>query len=318
MKTATDHTGQQAMLVDRGPCPLCGSSQRTLVHDFDQIPVVKCGSCGFMFASRVFTKEATERYYAHDWGSTWHRIGQRINAPVNLVALDHLVNWSKVCSMLDVGTGYGYLPALIKQRRGVPLVRGVEVSAAEARFARAELGVDVFHGKLDQANAPENAFDLVCSFEVIEHLLDPRAFLASMIRACKPGGTVVICTDNFDAPLVRAMGARFPKWIPHTHVSAFDAPSLRSLMRAEGLLPGPECSFTTWEIALRNLRTRFKKPVNVKEAWSFEAELHAEMNRAPKLPRLREWFNPRWFKLAMHRSAEVGALMFIAGTKPAT
>ncbi len=318
MKTATDHTGQQAMLVDRGPCPLCGSSQRSLVHDFDQIPVVKCGSCGFMFASRVFTKEATERYYAHDWGSTWHRVGQRINAPVNLVALDHLVNWSKVRSVLDVGTGYGYLPALIKQRRGVPLVRGVEVSAAEARFARAELGVDVFHGTLDQANTPENAFDLVCSFEVIEHLLDPRPFLASMIRACKPGGTVVICTDNFDAPLVRKMGPRFPKWIPHTHVSAFDAPSLRDLMRTQGLQPGPECSFTTWEIVLRHLRTRFSKPVSVKEAWSFEAELHAEMNRAPKLPRLREWFNPRWFNLNMHRSAEAGTLMFIAGIKPAS
>lgn len=327
-----DHTGQDAMLVDRGACPLCGGTARTLVHDFDQIPVVRCGGggsggvrvgggegggCGFVFSSRVFTPEATARYYAQDWGSVWHRAGQEINARVNAGLLPRLVTLARGSRVLDVGCGYGFLGERLRAR-GVESI-GVEVSRGESAFAREQLKLDVRTGMLSEVGLAPASFDLVCSFEVIEHLLDPGAFLREMVAMCKVGGTVLVCTDNFDAPIVRRMGAEFPKWIPHTHVSHFDAPSLRRLMESCGLRVERECSYTNWETAARDLKRRVsgRKPRTAREAWSLDMELRQEMGRAPKLLGLRKAFNPLWAKMASSRRAEDGGLMFVAGRRGA-
>ncbi len=321
-----DHTGQDAALVDRGPCPLCGGAGREVVHDFDRIPVVRCvggaagGGCGFVYSSRVFTPEATARYYAQDWGSVWHRAGQEINARVNEGLLARLVPLTGGARVLDVGCGYGFLGERLRAARsrlgGVEYV-GVEVSRGESAFAREHLKLDVRTGTLSEVGLAPGSFDVVCSFEVIEHLLDPREFLMQMVAMCKVGGTVLVCTDNFDAPIVRRMGAEFPKWIPHTHVSHFDGASLKRLMGQCGLSVQREASYTNWETAARDLKRRLRgrAPKAAGQAWSLSSELHQEMNRAPKLLGLRKALNPLWARMTASRHAESGALMFVAGRR---
>ncbi len=318
-----DHTGQDAMLVDRGACPLCGGTGREVVHEFDQIPVVRCVGgasgggvgCGFVFSGRVFTPEATARYYAQDWGSVWHRAGQEINARVNAGLIGRLAMLGRGSRVLDVGCGYGFLGQRLRGM-GCEYV-GVEVSRGESAFARERLKLDVRTGMLSEVGLAPASFDLVCSFEVIEHLLNPRGFLREMVSMCKVGGTVLVCTDNFDAPIVRRMGAEFPKWIPHTHVSHFDATSLRRLMDECGLRIEREASYTNWETAARDLKRRMsgRAPKAACDAWSLEAELRQEMARAPKLLGLRKAFNPLWARMTAGRSAEGGALMFIAARR---
>lgn len=315
-----DHTGQQATFVDRGPCPLCGGmagagSPRVVVHDFDQIPVVRCGGCGFLFSDRVFSPEATARYYAKDWGSVWHRCGQAINAPVNAAALKRLVPVGEIRSMLDVGCGYGFLLPLVARKFGWK-AQGVEVSAAEATFAREQLQASVTTGTLAQAGLAAASFDLVTCFEVIEHLLDPVSFVRELVQHVKPGGWVVIGTDNFAAPIVKRMGAAFPKWIPHTHVSLFEPATLRGLMERSGLQIRSECSWTNWETSLRSRLRGSQSSKPAREAWSLSNELKGEMNRVPTLFTLRKFINPLCFRLCASRSADQGSLMWIAARKP--
>ncbi|CAN5869109.1 hypothetical protein BH11PLA1_BH11PLA1_15150 [soil metagenome] len=324
---AKDHTGQAVELIDRGPCPLCGAgaARRELVHDFDRIPVVRCGACGFMFAAQVFSAAATARYYAKDWGSLWHRRGQEINARVNAAVLPMLADFSRIESILDVGCGYGFLLAALRALQGgakfldslPPRIVGVEVSAGEAEFARKTLGVDVRTGLLSAAGLKPGSFDAVLSFEVIEHTLEPRKFVEELVAHVRPGGTVIIGTDNFGAPPVKKTGAEFPKWIPHTHVSLFDAPSLRRVMTEAGLTITKEASFTTWETALRARRMGARPPRPAREVWNLDHELKSEMNRAPKLVAARLFFNPWWLRLTASRRADDGAMMWISGTKQA-
>ncbi|MBX9735728.1 MAG: hypothetical protein K2X32_02285, partial [Phycisphaerales bacterium] len=124
-------------------------------------------------------------------------------------------------------------------------------------------------------------------------------------------------TDNFDAPIVRRMGAEFPKWIPHTHVSHFDGTSLKRLMTECGLSVEREASYTNWETTARDLKRRLsgRAPKAAREAWSLSSELDQEMKRAPKLLGLRKAFNPLWARMTAGRSAEGGALMFIAARR---
>lgn len=46
----------------------------------------------------------------------------------------------------------------------------------------------------------DETFDMVCLFEVIEHVKDPDAVVAEIKRVLKPGGKLLVSTPDFEAP----------------------------------------------------------------------------------------------------------------------
>lgn len=52
------------------------------------------------------------------------------------------------------------------------------------------------HAMLETADLPESHFDLIYSFQVIEHVSDPGPFMAAAYKALKPGGTHLFYTIN--------------------------------------------------------------------------------------------------------------------------
>ncbi len=51
----------------------------------------------------------------------------------------------------------------------------------------------------DHAKENENRYDVVCSFQVLEHTSDPKSFIESCIKVLKPGGTLIITTPSEDS-----------------------------------------------------------------------------------------------------------------------
>jgi SAM-dependent methyltransferase len=49
------------------------------------------------------------------------------------------------------------------------------------------------------ANSKPMAYDVVCSFQVLEHVSDPAAFISGCIALLKPKGRLVICVPNNDS-----------------------------------------------------------------------------------------------------------------------
>jgi 2-polyprenyl-3-methyl-5-hydroxy-6-metoxy-1,4-benzoquinol methylase len=52
------------------------------------------------------------------------------------------------------------------------------------------------HALLEEADLPENHFDLAYSFMVMEHVADPESFLKAVYRFLKPGGVYLYVTPN--------------------------------------------------------------------------------------------------------------------------
>src|SRR5690242_13860289 len=110
-------------------------------------------------------------------------------------------------AFLDAGCGDGrYLAALdaeLPER-----IAGVDISerileTARARIPRAELR----QANLESLPFDDGAFDLVLSSQVIEHVLDAPAAMRELARVLRPGGTLVISTDNEDNRITRALNA---------------------------------------------------------------------------------------------------------------
>jgi 2-polyprenyl-3-methyl-5-hydroxy-6-metoxy-1,4-benzoquinol methylase len=102
--------------------------------------------------------------------------------------------------------------------------------------------VETFQGDVWAANYPDDFFDFIHISHVIEHVLDPRAYVKEMKRIVKPGGYIAIGTPNMSSKLYQ-----FHRWasflrfqVPDVvdgleHTFIFPQSVLRSLCQEEGL-----------------------------------------------------------------------------------
>lgn len=287
-------------LVDRGQCPLCGSNAHAVHLAFTEIPVVKCSDCQFMWSSKVLAEDAQRAYYENSFGSQRHLQGQIVNAKVNAWALQEIANIGEISNVLDVGTGYGFFLAELRKKFKFD-VTGVELSHQEATFAKSTLGLDVVNLPLSESGLEHGSFDLVTSFEVIEHVSHPVDFIEEMASFVKPNGHLLIMTDNFESRMAKVLGAAFPKWIPHSHISHFSPVTLTdAAQKTSGLALVKSLSYTPWEVLLRasyyKLRGIKKEP---SEAFNLTSELQTEMVRPYKLFWLRRTLNKFWAQFSL-------------------
>jgi SAM-dependent methyltransferase len=90
-------------------------------------------------------------------------------------------------AVLDIGTGAGDLPLLIRARSSTLDVVGIEPSRALASVAR-ERGADVVEGRAESLPFGDGSFDLVVSSLSVHHWDDPVSAFAEIRRVLRPGG----------------------------------------------------------------------------------------------------------------------------------
>jgi SAM-dependent methyltransferase len=132
--------------------------------------------------------------------------------------------------ILEVGFGEGYGSELI--RDWVAEYHGVEVDeeAVEHASSRHAHPKCTFHHAGSGLPFPDDRFDLVLSFQVIEHVEDVEGFLAEIRRVTRPGGTILVVTPNRNHRL--ADGER--PWNRY-HVREFSPPELERVLAEAGV-----------------------------------------------------------------------------------
>lgn len=99
--------------------------------------------------------------------------------------------------VLDIASGSGYGTEILS--RHAKSIIGVDVSQGAIDFAKKEYsGKNITYKKSDGKTIPlpDNTFDVVVSFETIEHLEDYKFFMQEIKRVLKDDGLFILSTPN--------------------------------------------------------------------------------------------------------------------------
>ena len=119
---------------------------------------------------------------------------------LHLKRYEFALPWCRGREVLDAGCGVGYGSAFLA--REASRVLGVDRDEGAIAYARVHYlvpGVEFRVGDLVDLDLPDASFDVVCSFETIEHLADVDAYLREMTRVLRPGGAYLVSTPQADA-----------------------------------------------------------------------------------------------------------------------
>lgn len=129
-----------------------------------------------------------ERYVSGHVGPTQHAHHHRYLFSVGLC---------QGKDVLDIASGEGYGADLLA--RTAASVVGIDISESTIEFAKKTYerpGLQFLCGSVANIPLPDHSFDVVVSFETIEHLAEQEAALAEMKRVLRPDGILIISSPN--------------------------------------------------------------------------------------------------------------------------
>jgi len=121
-------------------------------------------------------------------------------------------------SILEIGCGNGFF--LMQARsQGYRDVRGVEPGRSAVELAPAEIRDRILCAMMRPGLFPDETFDAICLFQVLDHIFDPAALVQTCFDILKPGGFILCLNHNVAALSARLMKDRSPIIdIEHTYL----------------------------------------------------------------------------------------------------
>ena len=193
--------------------------------------MVKCRTCGLVRADPVlppdelkvlyqhssFAYQAEIDHLKHTYGHYLHRL-ERLG-----------VNKG---SLLEVGCGNGFfLEEALSQ--GYAAVKGVEPSQDAILQANPGIKQHINAGLMENGIFEPESFDVICLFQVLDHLPDPLAVLAECHRLLKKQGFLLALNHNINAISAILFGERSPI-IDVEHTYLFSPSTMQQLSEKAG------------------------------------------------------------------------------------
>jgi SAM-dependent methyltransferase len=193
--------------------------------------IVRCRECGLLRSDPVAADDVLSDLYARSELHYEDEIANLVQTYGRYLAeLDRFGRAKQ--ALLEVGCGNGFFleEAL---RQGYTAVRGVEPSSHAVSQAPPDLREAIVVDVMRPGLFDEQSFDVICFFQVLDHLPDPGSVLEECFRLLRPGGLVLCLNHDAKALSARVLGGRSPIVdIEHTYL--FDQATISRLFRSQG------------------------------------------------------------------------------------
>jgi SAM-dependent methyltransferase len=221
-------------------CPLCGhaSPKKWLVAPdrfhgrHENYRLVRCPGCWLVWQSDPPRAEEMHLHYT----DSYHRLISAAGETSPHRWQGHkkiLTQFKQGGALLDLGCSSGAFLEFVKGESWK--LSGIEMSADCARRAETRTGARVFVGDILDAPFPQESFDVITCFDVLEHLYEPLKVMTKVREWLKPGGVFYVQVPNIDSAEARVFrtywhGLELPR-----HLFHYSPASLKFLAESAGL-----------------------------------------------------------------------------------
>ncbi len=230
-------------------CPACGSAS---IHKAlcatdhtvsgNSFEVWQCAGCSLRFTQNVPTEDQIGKYYrSEDYISHTESRKGLINRLYLLVRRFTLRTKRRFVSretglqkgrLLDIGAGTG---AFLHTMRGAGWeVTGVEPDSGAIHRAEEAYGIQLQPSE-QLFSLPENHYDAVTLWHVLEHVHQLHRYLEQIKKSCRPGAKIFIAVPNYTSLDAERYGAAWAAYDVPRHLYHFSHAAMDALMKRHGL-----------------------------------------------------------------------------------
>lgn len=224
-------------------CNLCQSEKYRLMYNVNGYDIVKCEVCGLVYLNPQPSPEELEEIYSKQQivynGAGEDGFLSYINnkpATIKLLGYDKrladIENYIDKGKILDIGCAGGFFLDYAKSQGWDTY--GIEISSWAFDIAKNKLGLNIYNRTLREIAFPDNHFDVITMYDILEHTNDPMSELQEVYRVLKPQGLLVINLPNIDSLLARINKSNWIKLDPPQHLYHFTPRTIRQLLAKAG------------------------------------------------------------------------------------
>ena len=255
---------------EKVPCALCGSAVAELFLEGTGMRFVRCRTCSLVYQDpRPVFDDLRRRYDGHYFSyelANEAAYFHLMDLGLRDIDFDGLTGRiARPRRFLDVGCATGMLIESLRTRGWE--TAGVDLCRQSAEYGRRHRGVEIHVGTLEEASLAPGSYSVVHFSHLIEHVPDPRVFLAEVRRILRPGGFAIVTTPNIDGVQARLFRSGWRSLIPD-HLTLFSRRTLTRMLA--------ECGFAvrravTWGGLAQGTAPRWlKRPVDrLAKRWGF-------------------------------------------------
>lgn len=222
-------------------CPICrtpGPHGHKVTSSTPASPVgradyFECRNCHGVFAVPFSYPDYSEDYDFADYLRFYQEVGAGLEAMTQ--PLDLALSLRPAASLIDVGCGVPFVVDYARREYGLQ-AEGLDPSNYGRRGGES-LGVDVIGELLGAGSRFDGqAFDILYSSEVIEHVEDPAAFLETLVGHLNPDGILILTTPNAEnlGPHTDSLTNVSIVW-PGIHHALFTPAAMERALKSAGL-----------------------------------------------------------------------------------
>tara|TARA_R110000851_G_scaffold58710_1_gene136190 strand:+ start:15108 stop:16118 length:1011 start_codon:yes stop_codon:yes gene_type:complete len=219
-------------------CPACEEPQHVLKYCKNGFTYVSCNQCKTFYMNPRPSLEILHNFYKQSvnyeyWNNVIFPASEearrenifkpRVDKVISLCKKFNTQN----TSIIEVGAGFGIFCEEMNKRKYFDKVIAVEPTPDLAETCRLK-GIETIELPIEKIRRRE-VYDVLVSFEVIEHLFSPREFLKNAKKLLTDKGLLILSCPNGLGFEVEALG-RHSTTIDHEHLNYFNCHSLASLL----------------------------------------------------------------------------------------
>ncbi len=195
--------------------------------------IVKCKHCGLIYVEPRLESEFVINSYKNSTDELY--VSQ---TTAREKTFHHYLNIVEQYSpkkgrILDVGTASGNFLKIAKENGWE--VAGVELSNWLAEYGNKRYDVNIFAGTLIEARYPDNYFDVVTIWDMLEHSTNPLAELKEVNRILKKDGILIINYPDIGTPMAKVAGKHW--WfLLSNHLYYFNSTTIRKMLEKNNFL----------------------------------------------------------------------------------